>query len=237
MDKTLTKHILKDQHIPVVPWVTFSINDDIEQLFSDKASMQSRLNDTLGISSVWFVKPARAGSSVGVSKIITFEEFVPAIKLALQHDNTVIVERGIKGRELEVAVLGISPHHESSGVGEIIPGDTFYSYDDKYASNSASQIIVNADLPDDLKKKIRTFAYNAYELLGCPGLARVDFLLDEDATPYINEVNTLPGFTNISMYPKLWQVSGLSFTNLLDKLIENALTHHRCREQLITHYQ
>lgn len=212
MNKHQTKSLLAAGEVPVVEWVTV-VPSEIDQALQDVA----RLGDA-----PWFVKPARAGSSVGVSKVTSFDGLHDAIDTAFKHDDLVLIEKAVIGRELEVAVLGNPPKHQASGVGEIIPGAEFYDYDDKYSSSSSSRVELEADLPDELKERIRTLALRSYELLGCTGLARVDFLLSEDGTPFVNEVNTLPGFTNISMYPKLWQRAGLRYPELVDRLIDLA---------------
>lgn len=212
MDKHQTKRILRAQGIPVADWVAVT-TDSVEQA-------KDQL-ETLG-EAPWFVKPSRAGSSVGVSKVSSREDLDAALSKAFEHDDVVLIERSIIGRELEVAVLGNPPHHQASGVGEIIAGAEFYDYDDKYSSTSESQVILDADLPSELKEQIRDIAKQAYQLLGCEGLARVDFLL-KDSTVYVNELNTLPGFTNISMYPKLWQREGMKYPELIDRLIELAV--------------
>jgi D-alanine-D-alanine ligase len=154
-----------------------------------------------------------------VSKVYSEEELTTALTLAHEHDDVALIERGIAGRELEVAVLGNPPHHLASGVGEIIPGDDFYSYQDKYATTSTSQAIISADLDDVERSRIRETARSIYEILGCNGLARVDFFYTDNGTLYLNEVNTLPGFTNISMYPKLWRAEGISYAELIERLI------------------
>lgn len=213
MHKHQTKQVLKATNIPVVDWLMVtaaSIHEAHEKL------------QTLG-SGPWFVKPSRAGSSVGVSKVNQSEELQAALEKALSHDDVVLIEKAVHGRELEVAVLGNPPHHKASGVGEIIPGADFYDYDDKYSTTSASQIVLDAELSEDTRQRIRNLALKTYQELGCRGLARVDFLLDQDGTPYVNEVNTMPGFTNISMYPKLWQRTGMKYPQLIDHLIELAL--------------
>ena len=214
MDKHATKQLLQAGGINVVDWLTVSKgSSDVPR---------EALEERCG-SGPWFVKPSRAGSSVGVSKVTEYEGIAAAVDKALQHDDLVLIERPVIGRELEVAVLGNPPHHKASGVGEIIPGAEFYDYNDKYAPDSASNVVINADLPSELTTGIRQAAEKAYALLGCRGLARVDFLVDQDGTAYLNEVNTLPGFTNISMYPKLWQEQGMKYPELVDKLIMLAL--------------
>jgi D-alanine-D-alanine ligase len=212
MNKHQTKLLLAAGEVPVVDWIAV-VPSKINQALEDV----SKLGDA-----PWFVKPARAGSSVGVSKVAAFDDLREAIDVAFKHDDLVLIEKAVIGRELEVAVLGNPPSHQASGVGEIIPGAEFYDYDDKYSTSSKSQVELDADLPEELKERIRTLALHSYELLGCSGLARVDFLLSEDGTPFVNEINTLPGFTNISMYPKLWQRAGMRYPELIDRLIDLA---------------
>jgi D-alanine-D-alanine ligase len=212
MDKLATKEILTAHTITTAAY-------DVHRRY-DAAPDFNHLSMRLG--SPMFVKPARAGSSVGVSKVYSEEELLHALELAHQHDETVLIERGVTGREVEVAVLGNPPHHQTSGVGEIKPGEDFYSYTAKYAASSSSQVIIPAELPDDIAERVRQQAGLVYEILGCKGLARVDFFLTEDNTLYVNEVNTLPGFTNISMYPKLWRAEGVSYAQLIERLIFQA---------------
>lgn len=170
-----------------------------------------------------FVKPANAGSSVGVSRVDSPEDLPAAIEKAAKEDSKIIVEQGIDGQEVEVAVLGTRPGAEASCVGEIGASAQFYDYDDKYI-NGTSQLFIPARLEDDIAEKVRETAVKAYRLLGCSGLARVDFFVThKERKVVLNEINTLPGFTSISMYPKLWMHCGLSYAQLLDKLIELAL--------------
>lgn len=213
MDKLATKEILDANHIAIAPYEVHRLHDAIPDF--NYLSMQ--------LGSPMFVKPARAGSSVGVSKVYSDEELTKALDVAHQHDDTVLIERGIAGRELEVAVLGDPPYHQTSGVGEIKPGDDFYSYDAKYSPISTSQAVISADLDDETRAHIKRQAGRVYEILGCKGLARVDFFLTDDNTLYVNEVNTLPGFTNISMYPKLWRAEGVSYSQLIERLVKLAI--------------
>lgn len=213
MDKVATKRILASSGINVVPYVTHHISE--QQPDFNKISM------TLGLP--LFVKPARSGSSVGVSKVNNEDELTQALQDAHAHDAVALIERGIAGRELEVSMIGNPPAHEASVVGEIQPDGEFYTYDSKYATTSASQVIIPADISDEQAQSIRDLALRVYALLGCRGLARVDFFLTPDGTIYLNEVNTIPGFTNISMYPKLWRESGLTYPQLIEKLIHLAL--------------
>jgi D-alanine-D-alanine ligase len=213
MDKVLTKELLQAQHIPIVPYETHRQNDPVPDF--NHLSMQ------LGIP--LFVKPARAGSSVGVSKVHSEEELIAALELAHKHDAVVLIERGLQARELEVAMLGNPPYHQASAVGEIIVNDDFYSYDVKYGTASEARPNIPADIDSALATRVQQLASDAYALLGCSGLARVDFFLADDGSLYLNEINTLPGFTNISMYPKLWRHGDVSYADLIERLISLAL--------------
>lgn len=210
-DKLYTKQLLEQNNIPVVPYYVHRASDERP----DYNELVAELGEQL------FIKPTVAGSSIGVSKVHNESELVPAIELALKYAPTVLIEKAITGRELEVAILGNPPSHQESGVGEIIPGEEFYSYEDKYATDSKARVVTNADISDELREDIRQTAHRAYQSLDCRGLARVDFFADESGI-YINEFNTLPGFTNISQYPKLWQEQGVSYAALIDRLIELA---------------
>jgi len=212
MDKVATKEVLSKNGMSIAPY----------EVHREGAAVPDFNQLSMRLGAPMFVKPSRAGSSVGVSKVYSEEELVRALELAHQHDKTVLIERGITGRELEVAVLGNPPHHKASGVGEVKPGDDFYSYDAKYAATSTSQVIIPAELEERDETKITQMAAKAFEVLGCSGLSRVDFFLADDGTVYVNEINTLPGFTNISMYPKLWREKGISYSELIDQLISLA---------------
>jgi D-alanine-D-alanine ligase len=212
MDKLATKAILDANGILIAPYQVHRKYDPAPEY----VQLVARLGSPL------FIKPTRAGSSVGVSKVNNEKDLIAALELAHQHDDVVLIERGIAGRELEVGILGNPPYHRTSGVGEIIPGEDFYSYDDKYSGDSASQAIVSADLDEPARHHIKQQAARIYEVLGCKGLARVDFFYTDDGILYLNEVNTLPGFTNISMYPKLWEAEGISYGQLIDRLISLA---------------
>ena len=214
MNKDATKRLVAAQGVTVAPWITVRPDQSLDDI-EDRVT-------ALRAEGPWFVKPSRAGSSVGVTRVTDTEELKDAIRLAFQHDSLVLVEAGIIGRELEVAVLGNPPSHQVSAVGEIIAGKEFYDYDDKYSSESTSRTVLNADLPMEVSELIRQQAKDIYETLECRGLARVDFLLDGNNRVYLNEVNTLPGFTDISMYPKLWGAEGVSYSSLIDKLISFA---------------
>ncbi len=189
----------------------------------DRAGFVTRVIADLGLPC--FVKPANMGSSVGVSKAETAVELEAAIDLALGYDEDILVEEMITGREIEVAVLG-SLHPEASLPGEVIPGAEFYSYADKYEDGNA-QLLVPAPLGADATAEVRALALRAFAACRCEGMARIDCFYDEGGRGFLlNEVNTIPGFTPISMYPKLWEASGLPYPALLDRLIELAIERH-----------
>jgi D-alanine-D-alanine ligase len=214
MDKIASKEIFYSHGLKILP---YKVHHQGEELLSF-----DDLRRELG--GVMFVKPSRAGSSVGVYKVTSQPELDNALVAAHEHDEFVLIEKAADHpRELEVAVIGMPPHHKASGVGEIRPDGDFYSYDSKYDSSSQSQIIIPAEIASDVAAEIRQQALKAYAALKCRGLARVDFFLDQTGELYINEINTLPGFTNISMYPKLWREEGLSYGELIDRLITSAL--------------
>ncbi|HCM2052529.1 TPA: D-alanine--D-alanine ligase, partial [Salmonella enterica subsp. salamae serovar 56:z10:e,n,x] len=191
------------------------------------AEIESRLGLPL------FVKPANQGSSVGVSKVANEAQYQQAVALAFEFDHKVVVEQGIKGREIECAVLG-NDSPQASTCGEIVLNSDFYAYDTKYIDDNGAQVVVPAQISSEVNDKIRAIAIQAYQTLGCAGMARVDVFLTADNEVVINEINTLPGFTNISMYPKLWQASGLGYTDLISRLIELALERHTANNALKT---
>lgn len=213
MDKVATKQIMIANNINIVP---YKIHHEFEPIPSF-VEIEQDLSATL------FVKPARAGSSVGVSKVRNDEELRVALELAHKHDSTVLIEKAMTVREIEVAVLGTPPNHRASVTGEIKPGAEFYSYEDKYDAASKSTAVISADIDEKLSVEISALAEKIYKILDCSGLARIDFFLTLDGKVYLNEVNTLPGFTNASMYPKLWQHMGMDATTLVSSLIYDAL--------------
>lgn len=213
MDKVATKQIMQSQGVAVVDYVTHRHGDDTPQFDELVAQLGNPL----------FVKPARAGSSVGVSKVTNDQGLQAALALAHEHYSVALIEKGVTAREIEVAVLGNPPRHITSRPGEIRADGSFYSYNSKYSSDSASQIIIPAELPEEQQVVIQELASRVYKILECKGLARVDFFVTENNDIYLNEVNTFPGFTNISMYPKLWRDSGISYPALIERLIRLAL--------------
>lgn len=216
MDKAVTHSLLSSADIEQAHYLWFYADRFDAAPDTIKNKIQARLDFPV------FVKPSNAGSSVGVSKVERFEDLDQAIRKAAREDKKVVVEEGITGQEVEVAVLG-NRDCDASIVGEIGASAQFYDYDDKYI-NGTSQLYIPARIPQEVSEKIRQTAVRAYRLLGCSGLARVDFFVTAgDNRVVLNEINTLPGFTSISMYPKLWMAMGLSYGELLDKLIELAL--------------
>ena len=215
MDKAVTHTLLSNADIEQAHYLWFYADRFDVAPDTIKNKIQARLDFPV------FVKPANAGSSVGVSKVERLEDLDEAIRKAAKEDKKVVVEEGIKGQEVECAVLG-NRDAEASIVGEIGASAQFYDYDDKYI-NGTSQLYIPARIDPEVSDKIRQVAVRAYRLLGCSGLARVDFFVTEgDHRVILNEINTLPGFTSISMYPKLWMAMGLSYSQLLDRLVELA---------------
>lgn len=225
MDKALMRALFAQAGLPLVPWeVVFH-----HEWLAEPKTIQTRLEKQLGYPI--FVKPANLGSSVGISKVKAPEELKEAMELALQYDRKVVVEQGvINAREIECGVLG-NDYPQTSVLGEIVPAHEFYDYVAKY-HNEKSRLIIPAPLEDEQTKKIQTYARQAFQAVDGAGLGRVDFLLNPKGEVFVNEINTLPGFTQISMYPKLWEHSGLPYSMLLDRLIELALERHREKEKL-----
>jgi D-alanine-D-alanine ligase len=224
MDKDVTKRLLRDAGIGVAKWITVTKTNRASVNFKSSSS-------ELGLP--MFIKPANAGSSVGVHKVSTEEEFNKALDDAFQFDRKVLIEEAVKGREIEVAVLG-NENPKASIPGEIIPTHSFYSYEAKYIDEHGAKLSLPAKLSDKEVKDVQEIAVQAFLAIGCEGLARVDFFLKENGELLINEINTMPGFTNISMYPKLWQLSGITFPELIDRLITLALERHAAESKLKT---
>lgn len=224
MDKDVMKRLLKEAGLPVGAYVTITKNKRSGFSYS---TLSKKLGTTM------FVKPANLGSSIGVSKVTTASEFEKALDDAFEYDRKVIVEEFIAGREIELSVLG-NDDVQVSVPGEIKSGEAFYSYDAKYSSTSQSQSIIPADLPKKAVKKVQTLAAQTFKVLECRGMARVDFFYTPEGEFLINEINTIPGFTSISMYPKLWEASGVPLTELLDRLISLALEEYQENATLLT---
>jgi D-alanine-D-alanine ligase len=214
MDKEMMKRVCAERMLPIVDYVM------VDRDHLDAASVAGKVPFPV------FVKPANLGSSVGISKAHDAGELASALELAARYDRKIIVERGIVGRELECAVLG-NQQPQASLPCEILPSREFYDYEDKYLLDRA-RTQVPADLPAEKTEELRRLAVECYRAVECEGMGRVDFLL-EDTTGklYINEINTIPGFTSISMFPKMWEHSGVGFAPLIERLIELALDRHR----------
>jgi D-alanine-D-alanine ligase len=217
MDKDITKRILLDAGLRVARYLTFTRNMKDTIAYKD---VKKKLGTPI------FIKPASQGSSVGVSKVNTEEEFYQGINNAFCYDHKIIIEESIVGREIECAVLG-NNEPISSLPGEILTSNTFYSYEAKYIDEKGAQLIIPAVLEEKVIQEIKTKSVEAFKVLHCEGLARVDFFLTQNQELIINEINTLPGFTKQSMYPKLWKVSGLPYKELINKLISLAIERHR----------
>ena len=228
MDKAMAKQVLAAAGIPQAAYRAFAAHEVTPGL-------AQRLADDLGLPV--FVKPANMGSSVGVSKASTVDRLSAAIDLALSYDETVVVEEAIVGKEIEVAVLG-NTDPEAATPGEIVPGQEFYSYEDKYVADG-SYAVIPAPIGDDALEECRELALRTYRALRCEGLSRVDFFWEDPADGgrgfLCNEVNTMPGFTPISMFPKMWIADGVSYPQIIDRLVDLALERHGRRRRNTSH--
>ena len=225
MDKGVAKNLFAQAGIPQVRY----------RIVREDMITPTLLNDIAGdLGFPLFVKPANMGSSVGVTKVNSPDALRNAAVIAASYDEWILFEEGVTAREIEVAVIG-NRHPRASVVGEIIPGNDFYDYEDKYVTDSAS-LMIPALLPDGVSEEVRLLAIRAYETLHCEGMARVDFFYEENGRGLLcNEINTIPGFTPISMYPKLWEASGLSYPDLIDELVDHARERHSRRKRNTQH--
>ena len=226
MDKDVMKRLLRDARIPIANFVT------IQAANRDKVDFD-QIVEKLGLP--FFIKPANAGSSIGISKVKEKNEFAPALEQAFLFDRKVLIEEFIPGREIECSVLG-NEQPIASLPGELVPQHEFYSYEAKYIDENGASFIIPAVLDKELIAHIQSMAVDAYRALCCEGMARIDFFLKSNGELVLNEINTIPGFTKISMYPKLWEVSGLPYSSLIDRLIELALERHENEGKLKTTY-
>jgi D-alanine-D-alanine ligase len=222
MDKDVMKRLLRDARIAVAKFLVFERRERSAIKFG-------RIRKVLGLPV--FVKPANLGSSVGISKVTRQSEFTTALREAFRYDNKIIIEEAIRGREIECSVLG-NETPIASLPGEIVVTREFYSYDAKYLDDQGARLEIPARLPKKIVRDIQRVAVRAYRVLCCEGMARVDFFLRPNGTVVVNEINTIPGFTKISMYPKMWQASGLSYSRLIDRLIALALERSRNEKRL-----
>lgn len=225
MDKEKMKMVFASANLPNVKYLVYRRN----QWERDPEAIIAAIEEQIGYPN--FVKPVNLGSSVGINKAHNREELRHAINVAAEFDRKIIIEQGINCREFECAVLG-NDEPIASVVGEVIAGNEFYDYDAKYATNSTSETIIPAHIPQETSELIRRYAIQAFQALDLSGLARIDFFIDKDTNQiYINEVNTMPGFTPISMYPKLWAASGIPYNELLDRLIELGIERYKDRQR------
>jgi len=230
MDKDVMKRLFRDAGLPVVPWV-LAWRREWER---EPARVRRQIEREIGYP--LFVKPANLGSSVGISKVHKRVELAPALDLAAQYDRKILVEKAVAGREIECAVLG-NECPEASLPGEVIPVNEFYDYEAKYIKEG-SELIIPAKLTPRQTKQVREFSVRAFQAIDCAGMARVDFLLDRrTGRVFVNEINTIPGFTPISMYPKMWEASGVPYPKLVDRLIELALERQQEKTRTRFHYQ
>ncbi len=225
MDKDVMKHLLRDAGIPIGKFITLVPG-------SDKIKYEEVVEK---IGSPFFMKPANMGSSVGVHKIKDEAGYGEALEDAFQYDRKVVLEEFIPGREIECSVLG-NENPIASVPGEVVAKHEFYSYEAKYLDEAGADLKIPAILPEDAVKKVQDLAIRTFKALNCEGLGRVDCFLKEDGEVLVNEINTLPGFTNISMYPKLWEASGISYGELIDRLIQLALDRFREEKKLKISY-
>lgn len=218
LDKALMKALFAQAGLPVPPccavmgW----------QWESDQPAVTRELESAMPYP--WFVKPANGGSSVGITKVRSREDLSEAVKLALRHDRKLVVEQEVQGREIECAVLG-NDDPQTSPLGEIVYQREFYDYEAKYLDPN-TRLIAPAEVPAEIVARIQAMAVGAYRAIDCAGMARVDFFLLPDGSVYLDEINTVPGFTPTSMYPKLWQVAGLTYNQLISRLVDLALERH-----------
>ncbi len=224
MDKDVMKRLFRDAGIPTAKFLTFT-HSALQNI--DFVSLKR----TLGLP--FFVKPANLGSSVGISKVKSERELDEAIEAAFQYDHKILIEQFIPGREIECSVLG-NEHPIASLPGEVIPQHEFYSYEAKYLDDRGACFEIPVALNESTVSEIQQLAIKAYQTICCEGMARVDFFLKENGELFVNEINTIPGFTKISMYPKLWEASGMSYQELLDRLIELALERFKREKKLKT---
>jgi D-alanine-D-alanine ligase len=225
MDKDVQKRLFRDAGLPVVPFVTC-----VEARWRESPRDVLARARELGLPV--FVKPANLGSSVGITKVADSARLASAIDAAFAYDRKIVIERGMDAREIECSVLG-NDTPRASVPGEILPGAEFYSYDAKYSDQSAAKLLIPAPLSPAVADAVRDLAVRAFETLDAAGMARVDFFLERGTERlYVNELNTIPGFTSISMYPKLWEASGLAYRDLISRLVDLAIERHATRRRL-----
>ncbi len=230
MDKEMAKRVLKEAHIETSPYGVMCRGDSQKNVFRE-------YKKRFGLP--FFVKPARCGSSVGVRKICTEREFFFAIRTAFLYDDKILIEEMVVGREIECAVMGGVHEAQVSVPGEVLVGNghTFYSYEAKYLDELGAEIVMPAKLAPSVKKRVREIALATYRALECEGMARVDLFVTMRGRIYVNEINTIPGFTDISMYPKLWAQEGITGSRLVDLLLREAVQRKKQKDSIRTRYE
>lgn len=222
MDKALMKALFNESEIPVTRYLVIR---SWEYTLTQKLSMKL-IEESIGYPC--FVKPANGGSSVGISRADSREDLAGAMELALRYDDKVVIEQPVRGREVECSVLG-NEEPRASLVGEIEPDRAFYDYESKYSASSTTGLYIPARIAPETAAKVQELAIRMYQVMGCEGYARVDFFATDEGDVVANEINTIPGFTSISMYPKLWEASGLGYSELLTRILELAFERHERR--------
>lgn len=225
MDKEVMKRLLQVAKIP---------NAKYEVIYSHKPQAFADLEKSLGLP--FFIKPANAGSSVGVHKIKSKQDFETKLKDAFMYDHKVLAEEFVEGREIEISVKGLNQSPIASVAGEITPTHEFYSYEAKYLDENGAHLNIPANITKLQQGEIQEWACKAFQILECDGLSRVDFFLKKDGKIYLNEINTIPGFTKISMYPKMWEASGISYQQLITDLIDIGFKKFQSETALLTNY-
>ncbi len=226
MDKEVMKRLLIEAKIPAAKY---------QVIYSHMPQTYEVLAKDLGTP--FFIKPANAGSSVGVHKIKSADDFKTHLKDAFLYDHKILAEEFIQGREIEISVLGLNHNPKASVAGEVTPTHEFYSYEAKYIDENGATLQIPAQIPSDVLARMQKIAVQTFQVLGCDGLSRVDFFLKPDGIAMINEVNTIPGFTAISMYPKMWEASGIQYQELISQLIQLGFEKHQSEESLMTNYE
>ncbi|MEM8510555.1 MAG: D-alanine--D-alanine ligase [Bacteroidota bacterium] len=224
LDKDITKRLLRDSNIPIADFITVYKEDKQTLVFEE-------VIEKLGVP--FFVKPCNTGSSVGVSRVADKTSFQAAVNNAFKYDKKIVLEEAIVGKELECAILG-NQSPVASVLGEIRPAQDFYTYEAKYQDSNGAKMTISAEIPTDVSDRLRQIAIKAYKITCCEGMARVDFFLKNDNTFVVNEINTIPGFADASMYPKLWIASGVSYADLIAKLIGLAIDKYQKNQELET---
>jgi D-alanine-D-alanine ligase len=227
MDKDVMKRLLRDAGIPIGKFITLRGGPANAPSFADAAGE---------LGAPFFVKPANMGSSVGVSKVYDEDGCRAALDEAFRFDSKVLIEENIPGREIECSVLG-NDNPAASLPGEVRPSKEFYSYEAKYIDSNGAVLEIPAKLPPETVRRVQELAVKTFQTLECQGLSRVDFFLRDSGEVIVNEINTMPGFTKISMYPKLWEASGLGYRELIDRLIQLAIERFNAEKGLATSYR